>query len=422
MSAFKTLSSEDKNIYELNGLIPFATPLQVEYIELLKELGSCERVAHSLGKTRRTVERAVKSVREKAAKSGFAPYHDFTHVAPSPHIVKGVSTYYDADGKVKSQWVKTSIEEQQKIDAIKEAVNEALQNPYKLQITEFTEDSYSTDIVPFIEIGDGHFGMIAHESATGQNFNLEIAERELVTAINLAMDNIKPCEKIVIHDVGDGTHVENFKGLTEASGHQMDTDKPLPNMLAIYTKTLRYIVEKALCKAMYVDVIISQGNHSRVNDIWATLWLKAVFEYTERVNVLDNSNVFIPYRIGKTFIMFHHGDKTKPENLAGIMANDFKKDWGETDFHYIDGGHIHQNKVRCELNGAVYESFNQLAANDKYAHDGGWRSRKCLTIVYRSRTWGEVSRQMIPIEKVWHEIQSKQDGAYIPKQRRAVMG
>jgi hypothetical protein len=48
----------------------------------------------------------------------------------------------------------------------------------------------------------------------------------------------------------------------------------------------------------------------------------------------------------------------------------------------------------------VYESWNQLAAPDKYAHDGGWRSRQCLSVVERSKTYGEVGRRTIPIARV----------------------
>jgi hypothetical protein len=41
-----------------------------------------------------------------------------------------------------------------------------------------------------------------------------------------------------------------------------------------------------------------------------------------------------------------------------------------------------------------------LAANDKYAHDGGWRSSKSISVVLRSRTYGEIGRRTLGIAEI----------------------
>jgi hypothetical protein len=89
--------------------------------------------------------------------------------------------------------------------------------------------------------------------------------------------------------------------------------------------------------------------------------------------------------MGDTFVLVHHGHKCKPEALRQIMSTDYRIDWGEAKFCYIDGGHIHHFSSK-ELGGAQWESFNNLAPMDKYAHDGGWRSKQAMTLVLRSRT------------------------------------
>jgi DNA repair exonuclease SbcCD nuclease subunit len=78
------------------------------------------------------------------------------------------------------------------------------------------------------------------------------------------------------------------------------------------------------------------------------------------------------------------------------MTTDFRQDYGETEFHYIDIGHVHHRMVARSTPASVIESWNNLAAADKYAHDGGYRSRQMITMVLRSRTYGEVGRRRCP--------------------------
>jgi hypothetical protein len=255
-------------------------------------------------------------------------------------------------------------------------------------------------VIPWIQIGDGHLGMLAHEAETGENFDLAIAERELCAAISILVDEMGEHDRVVINDLGDFTHYENFAATTEASGHVLDFDSRFPRMIKVYSRVMRFIVDKVLEKANTVDVIVNQGNHSRTNDIWMAELLRVAYGAGGRVNVLNNDSVFIGYRMGATFVMTHHSDKCKPAQLAHVMATDFSEDWGEAEYRYIDIGHIHHNMVLKEHPGVTVESFNTLAAKDRWATDGGYRSRQSITIIDRSRTYGEVGRRVLPIRRV----------------------
>jgi len=190
------------------------------------------------------------------------------------------------------------------------------------------------------------------------------------------------------------------EAVTSASGHALDADGRHPKMIRVYSRVIRFIVERALTKAKFVDVIINQGNHSRINDFWTREMLTVAYAHTGRVNVLDNDSVFIPYRMGKTLVMVHHSDKCKPAHLVGVMTSDFRKDFGETEFHYIDVGHVHHHFVSREHPSVVIESWNHLAASDKWAHDSGYRARKAISVVLRSKTYGEIGRRLLPIQEI----------------------
>ena len=87
-----------KNQYD-EQLKSFATDRQKEYIDAVNELGSHRKAAKKLGVSPGTIDQAINSVKKKAALSGFSPEHDMTKVVPSPFVVKGISTYYNKDGK-----------------------------------------------------------------------------------------------------------------------------------------------------------------------------------------------------------------------------------------------------------------------------------------------------------------------------------
>jgi hypothetical protein len=377
------------------NLRQWATVRQLEYLDAIEKHKSQRKAAKSLGVNIRSLERSLESLKARAATQGYSPDHGMVHTVPSPYIVKGVSTYHTGT----KQWVKSSLDEKAFQQLLKESIAAFIEDAPKITAPPSPLD-YQSDIIPWIEIGDAHLGMLAHAIEIGENFDLKIAESEICAAIGLLIDELPMCERIVVNDLGDFTHYENFSGTTEASGHALDYDTRFPKMIKVYSRVMRFIVDKALTKCRFLDVIVNQGNHSRTNDIWMAELLRVAYEDSGRVNVLNNDSVFIAYRMGNTLVMTHHSDKCKPSQLVHVMTNDFRKDYGETEFHYIDIGHVHHGMVMKEHPGIVVESFNHLAALDRWAHDGGYRNRKSITVILRSKTYGEVGRRLLPIQEI----------------------
>jgi hypothetical protein len=392
----------------------WASDRDKEYLDAIAEHGSERKAAVALGVTKSAVQVAIATLRKRAAKAGYAPEYDMHRAVPDGYLVKGVSTYYGKDGKPSAQWVKSSIDHERMAEIMREVVQSFVEGVPEIQVSEGPKD-YSTDVIPWIQIGDAHIGMLAHASEIGENFDLQIAEREMCAAIGILIDEMPTCERAVINDLGDFTHAENFSATTEASGNSLDVDTRFPKMIKVYSRVLRFIVDKTLEKVKHVDVIINQGNHSRTNDIWAAELLRVAYGHTGRVHVLNNDSVFIAYRMGNTLVMTHHSDKCKPSQLCHVMTNDFRKDYGETEFHYVDVGHTHHSMVLKEHPGIFIESFNHLAALDKWAHDSGYRNRKSITVVLRSKTYGEIGRRVLPIQEIRARLQNaKMD---TPKER-----
>lgn len=404
------VTHEDPGVVRVCGdaeLRSFATARQLDVLVAVWDHGSVVKAAEEMGVSGAEIKRTVQAAQRRAALQGYSPAHDWTHAVPDTHVAKGVSTYHkavtttDADGNVRvikpAVWVKAEMRREAYNAAVREAIRDAVRSLPQIGVAPGPSVDYSRDVIPWIQVGDAHLGMLAHAVEVGENFDLKIAERDLCGAIAVLIDEMPQCERCVLNDLGDFTHYENFTGTTEASGHQLDFDSRFPKMIRAYVRIMRFIIERALTKCQHLDVIINQGNHSRTNDIWAAVVLEALYGHTGRVHVLDNSSVFIAYRMGNTLVMVHHSDKCKPERLADVMAHDFRKDFGETQYHYVDVGHVHHRSVALDHNGVVVESWNHLAALDRWAHDAGYRSSRSISVVLRSRTHGEIGRRTLSI-------------------------
>lgn len=390
---------------DLSHLYEFCTQRQLDAVQAYEKHGSLTKAAKAIGIDRSSFKKHIVLAEKKASLHGLSPKHDWSKPVPSTHVARGVSTYYDKDGNKAGQWVKADLKQEAYNEIVKTAIASFLEEVPKLQVHSAPID-WQKDVIPWIQIGDAHLGMLAHAAEVGENFDLKIAEHELMAAISIMIDELPSCERLVVNDLGDFTHYENMAGVTEASGHALDYDGRFPKMIYVYSRLMRFIVDKCLEKARNVDVIVNQGNHSRTNDIWMAELLRVAYGHTGRVHVLNNDSVFIAYRMGNTLVMTHHSDKCKPSQLAHVMTNDFRNDYGETEFHYIDIGHVHHGMVMKEHPGIFIESFNHLASLDKWAHDSGYRNRKSITIVLRSRKYGEVGRRVLPIQEIRDRIES----------------
>lgn len=402
------------------------TDRQRECVEAVVDIGNIAAAARHLKTDERSFRRMLKLIRARAAAQGHAPEYGMTETVPDGFTVGRKTTLYKVDPVTgqnvqKLFWQRANIDDERRAEILKEGIRAFMEDFGTIEVPAFQIPEADRDVIPWIQIGDAHIGMLAHEAEAGADFNVEIAVRELLAAFRLVIDQIEPCERLVINDLGDSTHFENTAKRTENGGNQLDGERPRL-MIRAASRVMRAVIEMALTKARVVDVIINQGNHSRFGDLWMNEMLGVAYAGSARVNIIDNESVFIGYRMGKTLVMTHHSDKCSPDKLAEVMMSDFQQDFAETVFHYIDIGHIHHKTTAKERNGLVIESWNTLARGDKWHKEKGYRARQSLSVVFRSRTYGDVGRRTVPIEMVYDAIRAghaAEGVAYIPPERRA---
>jgi hypothetical protein len=91
------------------ALFEWCTPRQREVLEAVNLHGSAKAASIALGINQGAASDAFIAVKKKAARAGYAPAYDFTRPVPDGYVAKGVSTYYDREGKPSGQWVKASL-------------------------------------------------------------------------------------------------------------------------------------------------------------------------------------------------------------------------------------------------------------------------------------------------------------------------
>ncbi len=360
-----------------------------EIITALREHGSNRKAAKALGCDPRTVERRRKSLAAK----GYSPDHDMTRTVPDGFKVKGVSTYYDDEGRVRGQWVKSSADAERQREILLAAV-EAMAADLPRVAPRKAKGKWRRDLLTVYPIGDPHLGMLSWPDETGQDWNLEVAKQVHCDAMAALVEASPDSETALMVNLGDALHFDSLEAKTPRGGNLLDADGRYAKIVDVAIATMRQCVESALAKHKRVHIICVPGNHDETGGLWLARLLAIAYEREPRVTVDTSPGVFAYYRWGKVLLGVHHGHTCKPDKLPGVMAADRAKDWGESEHRVWLTGHVH-HESRKEYAGVTVETFGTLAARDAYAYTGGWRSRRDMQSVIFHAEHGEVARSRV---------------------------
>jgi hypothetical protein len=143
-------------------------------------------------------------------------------IPPNGISLSGTSTLIDADGQVKLQWIKrnkgqVSIEEVSAIVADTFADTEPVQRiPIPPKATR--------ELLTVIPIGDQHHGMYAWAEEAGEDYDVAISERLLVTAAAHLIEISPACQTCLIANVGDFFHYDSQTAQTPQNRNPLDSD------------------------------------------------------------------------------------------------------------------------------------------------------------------------------------------------------
>lgn len=362
------------------------TDRQREIVQALIEHGSQRKAAKALGINLRRVNEAVERIKKAAARRD-KDQHAGGRV-PEGYAIRGASTMIkDSEGNI--QWLKT----------VKDNQSEAILDAIKTIADDFRGQSKATkapkstraDILTVYPMGDPHIGMYAWGDETGEDFDCDIAERDLTDAVDRLVEAAPPSDIAVILNLGDFFHSDTLENKTRRSGNPLDVDSRWSRVLMIGIRAMRRCIDRALEKHKQVVVRNNIGNHDEQTSQMLGMALSLYYENNKRVTVDCSPNPFWYYEFGKCLIASTHGDGVKPADLEGIMAHDRPEAWGRTLYRNWYIGHIHHKSVH-EFRGCSVESFRTLAAKDAWHNAQGYRSARDMQAIVHHREYGEIER------------------------------
>ena len=374
------------------NLKKYATDIQWDEYCLYCEHKSYTQVAKILNKDRTNIRRSINALISKAAKQGYSPDHDMTHAVPDGYIAKGISTYYNADGIVTGQWVKSASDRERQVEILIERLEQGSSN-----FTPFlpTEINHETDenLLSLLTITDFHLGMYSWSDETGDDWDVAIARDVFLNSIN---DMISACPKSevgVLNQLGDFLHFDSLSAITPASGHLLDADTRYGKLVDMSMEVMTEAIKIMLKRFKKVIVVQAEGNHDMAGSVWLRKHIKHMFVNEPRVEVMDIEFPYYAMLWGEIMLAFHHGHKMKMGQLQKLFSSEprYRAIWGAAKHSYIHTGHMHHERV-VEDAGAIVEQHPTLSGRDAYAARGGWVSQRGAKVITYHKTEGETHR------------------------------
>lgn len=360
-----------------------------QLIEELKNGLTNKAIAEKYGMNIRNVELR----RSKLAKSGIGHGNEgIKKLVPDGYLVKGTSTMIDAEGNEKLRWVKTSVDNE-RLEILLEQAREAFCSDLPKAIaSECPGIDFDDDTMAMYPVFDLHIGAMAHKHECGENYDTAVAEKVMNSFFDYAVDKAPKSRNATLVLGGDFLHYDSLEAKTPASGHILDSDSRYAKLVYVAIRSVRRAVSRMLEKHQVIDIKVISGNHDESGMVWLRAALAAFYEDESRITVDVSPAAMLMTSFGSTLIGYTHGHQMrKAETRLTVMATDFRKLFGNSEYVYTHSGHWHSQKI-TETNLGIDEVHGQLGAPDAYSANGGWRSmRQAAVIVYHKR-FGEVGR------------------------------
>ena len=369
----------DENLYM------YSTARQREILDAITLHGGAKAADIALGLCKGSASEIYGNIKRKAAKMGYAPEFDFTRPVPDGFIAKGVSTYYDREGKPTGQWVKASADAARQQEIFTAAVNAMATTLPRLDPI-VAPEQFNADLLTMYTLTDAHIGMLAwHRENMQADWDLAIAEAVIVGCFEQIIKSSPDSETAVLNQLGDLLHYDGLSAITPTSGHVLDADGRFTKMVEVAVRVLRRIINMLLAKHAKVHVILAEGNHDMASSVWLRTMFKALYENEPRITVDDSALPYYAYEFGEVMLTFHHSHLKKFGAMREIIPAMFAEIWGRTKKRYCHTGNYHHTKEESQTGLTVFQ-HPTLAARDAYASRGAWFSdREVCSITYHKK-------------------------------------
>lgn len=197
-----------------------------------------------------------------------------------------------------------------------------------------------------IPISDLHYGLISESAVSGDEYNMQIAEKRLETYITTICDNVNLSKEdtILVTFGNDFFNCDNVQGTT-AHGTPQDNECSYFTVwdkgVNLGVSTIDYLLKNTSANVYIASV---QGNHDFQSSHAMLMALYMNYKQNSRVavNVGSDKKSRFYYTFGENLIGFGH--ETKIKECHRIVSSECK-DWSNFKYRTMFLGHLHKEEV-----------------------------------------------------------------------------
>jgi len=341
---------------------------------------SIKAVAIKLGINYSAAKKRIARIKKRAALHGYSPEFGLPgHLSPVERL-KGRSILQDVrTGETVLQWTKSSVSIEQQVEVLREVTNELKTSIKPLRPSKL-ERKKTLDLLNLYILTDAHFGMKAWSEETGADWDLEIAERTVLDAVQHLVSVSPAASTAFLAQLGDCLHFDGILPVTPTSGHVLDADSRFVKVVRTVVRVLRRIITLLLESHKQVVVLMAAGNHDPASSVWLQELFIELFRNDKRLKMISSPLPYYVYQHQNVMLGFHHGHKAKINSIANTFLGEFREIYGKTGQTYIHTGHFHSWSGK-EFSGSIVEQHPTLASRDAYSAHGGWHSQRRMSVI-----------------------------------------
>lgn len=224
---------------------------------------------------------------------------------------------------------------------------------------------------------DVHFGKLAWQPETGNNYDLKIAETLFTHAVDDMIEHSRSwnISNFLIALGNDYFHIDNSRNTTYA-GTPQDTDGRYAKIFETGFVAIARAIER-MVRVAPVDVLYLPGNHDPTTSYHLCREVKTHFRNLDSVNVDISPSPRKYYKYHKNILGFTHGNEEKINSLPNLMASEKPEWWGETKCRDWFIGHLHKRKSWVtqpmdSFEGSTIRVVKSLSGTDAWHHRKGY--------------------------------------------------
>lgn len=376
------------------GLIPYATRRQIEFIEATNRLGKMADAERELGVSHGVLSRSMGRLARAAEARGYAPEYGMVHPVPGSFRVAKVSTYHKATATSPAAWVQAKLCGRGQ-DDIEEMARHVVADVQGMSPLRKGPLLASSSLMATYWFGDPHFGLGSSSEDGGDNTDIDDADRLTRSGVDALVSRMPATKRAIFGFIGDNTHANDSSALTPGGKNALDVDvRGFGAAFLSVSRAICYAITRGLEKHDEIEGWVLPGNHDPDAAFGIAVAVSMFFDNNPRVTIRLSRDYLWWTVFGRNLIAAHHGDKIKPMDLHGVLSNDCKEVWAGIDFRYVFQGHIHHDTV-TEYQQTRFESLRTLSKQDAWHRGKGLRSMRDTRAVLYHERYGEAERYTV---------------------------